>query len=54
MAKYLKLDLSAIMGKDGEITEQDIAVEPYESFRIFSDKKPMPVYTVKNNDGVKW
>lgn len=54
MAKHLKLDISVITGIDGKLTEEGLVVEPYESFRIFSGKNPMPDYTVKNNDHVRW
>ena len=54
MAKYLRLDLSAITDNDGIITEENIVVEPYANFKIFSSDNPAPAYMVKTNDDVKW
>jgi hypothetical protein len=54
LAKYLKLDLSAILDKNGEISEKGIVIEPYETMKVFSEKNPLPEYAVLKNDDVKW
>ena len=54
LAKYLKLNLSAIQDKNGEITEKGIVIEPYEKMKVFSETNPLPKYSVLKNDDVKW
>jgi dienelactone hydrolase len=54
LAKHLNLNLSAIQDKNGNITEEGITIEPYEQLKVFSDSNPLPEYTVKTNDEVKW
>jgi uncharacterized protein len=54
LAKHLKLDLSKIQDQSGNISEQAITVEPYDTFMVFSKSKPVPKYAIKSNDGVKW
>ena len=54
LAKYLKLNLSAIQDKNGELTEKGIEIEPYEKMKVFSESNPLPDYTVLTNDDVKW
>lgn len=54
LAKYLKLNLSAIQDKNGKISEKGIEIEPYEKMKVFSEKNPLPEYAVLTNDDVKW
>lgn len=54
LAKHLKLNLSAIQDKNGEITENGIVIEPYEKMKVFSASNPVPGYAVLKNDDVKW
>jgi hypothetical protein len=54
LAEHLKLDLSAVQDKNGEMTEQENFIEPYEMLKVFSASRPLPGYTVLTNDDVKW
>jgi len=54
LAKTLQLDLDAILNSDGSITEKGNVIEEYEKMIVFSEKNPVPDYTVKSNDEVKW
>ncbi|MFW6290617.1 MAG: alpha/beta hydrolase family protein [Mariniphaga sp.] len=54
LAKYLSLDLEAVMDADGNITEEGIVVEPYEQMKVFSEKNPRPHNAVRTNDEVVW
>lgn len=54
LAKHLQLNLDAIADKNGEITEQEIVVEPYESMKVFSEKNPRPAHAVLTNNDVIW
>lgn len=54
LARYLKLNLAAIQDKNGEITEQGIVIEPYETMKVFSVSNPLPKYAVLKNDDVRW
>jgi len=54
LAKYLKLNLSVIQDKNGEIDESGNVIEPYEKMKVFSASNPLPDYTVLTNDDVKW
>lgn len=54
LAEHLKLNLKAVTGKHGEITEEGIVIEPYEKMKVFSDDNPRPDYAILTNDAVKW
>jgi dienelactone hydrolase len=54
LAKYLKLNLAAIQDKNGEISEEGIVIEPYDTMKVFSESNPLPKYAVLKNDDVKW
>ncbi len=54
LAKYLKLNLSVLTEKNGEMTEKGIVVEPYKKLEVFSESYPRPGYAVLTNDAVKW
>ena len=54
LAKYLKLNLSILTERNGEITEKGIVVEPYKKLEVFSESYPRPGYAVLTNDAVKW
>lgn len=54
LAKNLKLNLAAIQDKNGEISEEGIVIEPYETMKVFSESNPLPKYAVLKNDDVKW
>jgi len=54
LAKYLNLNLKAIQDKNGEITEDGIVIEPYETMKVFSASNPLPEYAILKNDDVKW
>ncbi|HRX12317.1 MAG TPA: acetylxylan esterase, partial [Draconibacterium sp.] len=54
LAKHLKLNLSAIQDENGNITEEGIVIEPYETMKVFSSSNPLPKNAVLKNDDVKW
>jgi uncharacterized protein len=54
MARHLKLDLSKIKDRKGNITEEKVKIEPYEMLVIFNDKFPVPKHAIRSNDGVIW
>ncbi len=54
LAKYLKLNLAAIQDKNGNISEEGIVIEPYETMKVFSASNPFPKNAVLKNDDVKW
>ncbi len=54
LAKHLKLNLQAILDKNGNITEEGNVIEPYEKLVVFGPGNPLPPYAVKSNDLVKW
>ncbi|MDD4143899.1 MAG: acetylxylan esterase [Prolixibacteraceae bacterium] len=54
LAKYLKLKMSSILDKNGDISEEGIVIEPYEMMKVFSDDNPRPGHAVLKNDDVKW
>ena len=54
LAKHLKLKLSSIRDKNGDISEAGIVIEPYGMMKVFSDDNPRPGYAVMKNDDVKW
>lgn len=53
-AEHLSLDLSSITDENGEISEEGITIEPYETMKVFSDENPRPNYAVLKNDDVIW
>lgn len=54
LAKHLKLKLSVILDKNGNISEEGVVIEPYDIMKVFSDENPRPDYAVMKNDDVKW
>jgi len=54
LAKHLKLNLQAIKDRDGNLTEVGIVIEPYDKLVVFNKENPLPSYTIKKNDQVKW
>lgn len=51
MAKFLKLDLSKVQNKKGEIDESTCIVEPYEKLYVFGDKgEQLPANAIKDID----
>jgi dienelactone hydrolase len=51
MAKYLKLDIKAVQGADGEIDESKSAVEPEKALYVFGDKgERLPANAVNGFD----
>ncbi len=53
-AAHLNMNPDAITDENGNFTEEEIVVEPYEMLEVFSDKNPRPGYAVLKNDDVKW
>ena len=49
LAKHLKLKLNAIQNKSGEIAENNIVIESYETLKAFSEKNPFPDTAKKTN-----
>ncbi len=54
LAKYLDLNLKAVIDENGNISEKGIVIEPYETMKVFSGSNPRPGYAVLSNDKVKW
>lgn len=54
LAKYLNLNISAIQDKNGNLSESGNVIENEKQLQIFSEKNPLPAYTVLKNDDVKW
>ncbi len=49
MAKHLRLDLSKVQGKDGQIDESFFVPEEYEDLLVFGPDNPRPADAVKPN-----
>ena len=54
MAKHLQLNIEPFVIDEKDINEDDIVIEPYEDFRVFTSEFPLPDYAVRNNDDVIW
>jgi uncharacterized protein len=54
LARYLELDLNAVSGTDGNISEERIVIEPYDLMKVFTGAVPRPSHAVLSNDDVKW
>ncbi|MCB9500722.1 MAG: acetylxylan esterase [Deferribacteres bacterium] len=54
LAKHLDLSIERVLKEDDSIDESGITIEPREQMQVFSEKNPLPAYTVKSNDAVKW
>ncbi|MCG6189576.1 alpha/beta hydrolase family protein [Maribellus maritimus] len=54
LAKYLNLNLNAVLDDKGEISEEGNVIEPYETLKIFTTSNPLPDYAVRTNDEVVW
>lgn len=54
LAKHLDLSIERVLKEDDSIDESGITIEPREQMHVFSEKNPLPDYTVKSNDAVKW
>jgi len=54
MARHLQLRIAPLQSASGLIEEENIPIEDYESFRIFSSDSALPESTVKNNDEIQW
>jgi uncharacterized protein len=54
LARHLQLDLNAVTGTDGNITEGGIVIEPYDRMKVFSGADQRPSHAVLSNDDVKW
>ncbi len=54
LARHLQLDLNAITGTDGNITEEGIVIETYDLMKVFSGTNHRPSNAVLSNDEVKW
>lgn len=54
LAKHLGLSLKKILNKNGSFREDDITIENRQQFTVFDETHPLPNYTVRTNDAVKW
>ncbi len=54
LARHLQLDMNAITGTDGNITEEGIVIETYDLMKVFSGTNLRPLNAVLSNDDVKW
>jgi dienelactone hydrolase len=54
MAKHLKLHMDPYITDDNNIKEENITIEDYESFMVFTTDFPLPPHAVKTNDEVEW
>ncbi|OCX53055.1 acetylxylan esterase [Mucilaginibacter sp. PPCGB 2223] len=54
MAKYLKLDIKAVQGADGEVDETKSAIEPEKALYVFGDKgERLPANAVHGLDEIQ-
>jgi dienelactone hydrolase len=53
MAKHLKLDLAAILDKNGKIDESFVTIEEKSQMLAFDEQHPRPAYTIKAIDKLK-
>ncbi|MDD4192517.1 MAG: acetylxylan esterase [Mangrovibacterium sp.] len=54
LAKHLQLDLDQIKTPQGHIDEGGVVIEKHSQMVVFDKDHPLPSYTVRNNDQVKW
>jgi hypothetical protein len=54
LAKYLGLDLSKAMYKDGRLKEEAVVVEDQKTLYPFTEKKPFPNYGLTSINNIKW
>ncbi len=54
MARHLNLKIAPFMTADGRVLEEDIVIEDYDTFRVFTTDFPFPDHMVKTNADVKW
>lgn len=50
LARQLQLNIQAVLDENGEISEQGIVIEPYETLKVFSGKNIRPPHAILSHD----
>jgi dienelactone hydrolase len=54
LARYLKLDLQAVLRADGLVGEAGIVIEPRDKLQVFGSEQPIPPHLVRSADDLEW